>query len=59
MTVTLDFVNKSWTNIAEMYFIGFVDPENISLDTKSIFSSWSRNKDIIQNRFDVWTRRPF
>ena len=37
MTVILDFVNKSLTNVAEMYFIGFVDPENISLDTKSIF----------------------
>ena len=29
--------SKSFTNVAEMYFIGFVDPENISLDTKSIF----------------------
>ena len=37
MTVILDFVNKSLTNVAEMYFIGFVDPENISLDTKCIF----------------------
>ena len=37
MTVILDLVNKSLTNVAEMYFIGFVDPENISLDTKSIF----------------------
>ena len=37
LTVILDLVNKSLTNVAEMYFIGFVDPENISLDTKSIF----------------------
>ena len=37
MTVILDLVNKSLTNVAEMYFIGFVDPENISFDTKSIF----------------------
>ena len=36
MTV-LDLINKSLTNVAEMYFTGFVDPENISLDTKSIF----------------------
>ena len=32
----MDLVNKSWTYIAELYFIGFVDPENISLGTKSI-----------------------
>ena len=37
MTVILDLVNKSLTNVAEMYFIVFVDPENINLDTKSIF----------------------
>ena len=37
MTVILDLVNKSLTNVAQMYFIGFVDPGNISLDTKSIF----------------------
>ena len=37
MTVILDLVIKSLTNVAEMYFIGFVDPENASLDTKSIF----------------------
>ena len=37
MTVILDLVNNSLTNVAEMYFIGFVDPENISLHTKSIF----------------------
>ena len=35
--IILDLVNKSLTNVAEMHFIGFVDPENISLDTKSIF----------------------
>ena len=33
MTVILDLVNKSWSNVAEMYLIGFVDPENISLGT--------------------------
>ena len=27
MTVILDLVNKSLTNVAEMYFIGFVDPK--------------------------------
>ena len=37
MTVILDLVNKSLTNVAEMYFIGFVDSENISLGTKNIF----------------------
>ena len=37
MTVILDLVNKSWTNVAEMYCIGFVNPENISLGTKRIF----------------------
>ena len=37
MAAILDLVNKSWTNVAELYFIGFVDPENISLGTKNIF----------------------
>ena len=37
MAVILDLVNKSWTYVAELYFIGFVDPENISLGTTSIF----------------------
>ena len=37
MAAILDLVNKSWTCVAELYFIGFVDPENISLGTKSIF----------------------
>ena len=37
ITVILDLVNKSLINVAEMYFIGFVDTENIRLDTKSIF----------------------
>ena len=37
MTIILDLVNKPLTNVAEMHFIGFVDPENINLDTKSIF----------------------
>ena len=29
MAAILDLVNKSWTYVAELYFIGFVDPENI------------------------------
>ena len=37
MAAILDLVNKSWTYVAELNFIGFVDPENISLGTKSIF----------------------
>ena len=37
LVAILDLVNKSWTYVAELYFIGFVDPENISLGTKSIF----------------------
>ena len=37
MVAILDLVNKSRTYVAEMYFIVFVDPENISLGTKSIF----------------------
>ena len=37
MAAILDLVNKLWTYVAELYFIGFVDPENISLGTKSIF----------------------
>ena len=31
------FGNKSLTNVAEMYFIGFVDRKNISFGTKCIF----------------------
>ena len=37
MAAILDLVNTAWTYIAEMYFIGFVDTQNISLGTKSIF----------------------
>ena len=37
MAAILDLVNKSWTYVAELNFIGFIDPENISLGTKSIF----------------------
>ena len=36
MAAILDLVNKSWTYVAELDFIGFFDPENISLGTKSI-----------------------
>ena len=69
MTVILDWVNKSLTNVAEMYFIGFVDPENISLDTKSILLvgleiKISKKLDLMYghgghfekcNFFNVWT----
>ena len=37
MAAILDLVNKSLIYVSEMYFVGFVDPENISLGTKSIF----------------------
>ena len=37
MAAILDLVNKSWTYVAELHLIGFVDSENISLGTKSIF----------------------
>ena len=37
MAAILDLVNKSCTYVAELYFIGFVDPANIILGTKSIF----------------------
>ena len=37
MAAILDLINKSWTYVAELYLIGFVDPENISLGTKGIF----------------------
>ena len=33
MAAILDLVNKSRTYVAELYFIGFVDPESISLGT--------------------------
>ena len=56
MTVILDLVNKSLTNVAEMYLIGFVD---LMFSYQKYISSWSRKKDIIKIRFDVWTRRPF
>ena len=36
MVAILDLVYKSRTYVAEMYFIGFVDLENISLGTKNI-----------------------
>ena len=36
MAAILDLVNKSWTYVAELYFIGFVERETISLGTKSI-----------------------
>ena len=43
MAAILDLVNKSWTYAAELYLIGFVDPENISLGIQKHISGWSRN----------------
>ena len=37
MVAILDLVNMAWTYVAELYFIGFGDPQNISLGTKTIF----------------------
>ena len=37
MAAILDLVNMAWTYVAELYFIGFGDPQNISLGTKTIF----------------------
>ena len=54
----LDLVNTSLTYVAEMYFIGFVDPENKFGYQKHV-SGWSRNWDITKIRFGVWTQRPF
>ena len=56
MAAILDLVNKSRTYVAELYFIGFVDPENISLGTKSIFLAGleieiSQNSSVIHNDF--------
>ena len=59
MAAILDLVNKAWTYVAELYFIGFVDPQNISLGTKSIFLAGLENWDITKIRFGDWTRRPF
>ena len=56
MAAILDLVNKSWIYVAELYFIGFVDPENISLGTKSIFLAGLEIE--ISQKLD-WTRRPF
>ena len=58
MTAILDLVNKSWTYVAELYFIGFVDPENISLGTKRIFLAGleieiSQKLDLVTGH--VWT----
>ena len=59
MGAILDFVNKSWTYVAELYFIGFVNPENISLGTKSIFLA-GLVIEISQKKKDLVTiRRPF
>ena len=37
MAAILDLVNKSWTYVAELCFIEFINPKNITLGTKSIF----------------------
>ena len=57
MAAILDLVNKSWTYVAELYFIGFVDPENISLGTKSIVMAGLEIE--ISQKFGDSTRRPF
>ena len=59
MVAILDLVNKSWTYVAELYLIGFVDPENISLGTKSIFLAGLEIEISQKNRFGDGTRRPF
>ena len=58
MAAILDLVNKPWTYVAELYFIGFVYPENISLGTKSIFLTgleieiwWLDTVAILKNAF--------
>ena len=58
MAAILDLVNKAWTYVAELYIIGFVDPENISLGTKSIFLA-GLEIEITKIRCGDWTRRPF
>ena len=58
MAAILDLVNKAWTYVAELYFIGFVDPQNISLGTKSIFLA-GLEIEISQKLDLVTTRRPF
>ena len=59
MAAILDLVNKSWTYVAELYLIGFVDRENISLGTKSIFLAGLEIEISQKNRFGDGTRRPF
>ena len=59
MAAILDLVNKSWTYVAELYLIGFVDAENISLGTKSIFLDGLKIKISQKIRFGDGTRRPF
>ena len=67
MAAILDLTNKSPTYVAEMYFIGFVDPENISLGSKCIFLAVleieiSHKLDLVyghgghlNKKFIVWT----
>ena len=45
--------------VAELYFIGFVNPENISLGTKSIFLAGLEIEISQKNGFGDWIRRPF
>ena len=56
MAAILDLVNKSRTYVAEMYFIGFAYPANISLGTKGIFLAGLEIEVSQKNRFGVWTR---
>ena len=58
MAAILDLVNKSWTYVAELYFIGFVDPENISFGTKTIFLA-GLEIEISQKLDLVTTWQPF
>ena len=53
LAAILDLVNKAWTYVAELYFIGFVDPQNIRLGTKSIFLAGLEIE--ISQKFDLVT----
>ena len=53
MGAILDLVNMSRTYVAELYCIGFVDPKNISLGTKSIFLAGLEIE--ISQKFDLVT----
>ena len=64
MATILDLVNKTWIYVAELYFIGFVDPENISLGTKSIFLAGleieiSQKLDLVTGQGGYFEKRIF